>query len=59
MPLMMEADGTIIIKWWIGASYGVHKYFRRHMGVTIILGKGKSILNILKSVTQHSKLDII
>ena len=59
MPLTVEADRTIIIKWWIGASYGVHKYFRRHTGVTISLGKGKYILNILKSVTQHSKLDII
>ena len=40
LPLTLEADGTIIIKWWIDTSYGLHKDCRGHKGGTISLGKG-------------------
>ena len=36
----MEADGTMIIKWWIDTSYGVHKYCQVHTGGTIDIGEG-------------------
>ena len=31
LPLMLEADGTIIITWWVYASYRVHDDFRGYM----------------------------
>ena len=37
-PIKMDADGIMIIKWWIDVSYGVHKDFQGHTGGTIILG---------------------
>ena len=53
----MEADGTIIIKWWIYTSYGVQKDYRRHTVGTISLGKGHpySTSSKHKLNTQSSK----
>ena len=40
LPLTLEADETMISKWWIYSSYGVHEDHRVHTGGTISLGKG-------------------
>ena len=39
LPLTLEADGTMIIKWWLDASYWMHEEFQGHTGGTISLGK--------------------
>ena len=40
LPLTMEDDGTMIIKWWIDIAYVVHKEYWVHTRFTISLGKG-------------------
>jgi len=40
LPLTLEADGTMTIKWWVDASYGVHEDCKGHTGGTMTLGKG-------------------
>jgi hypothetical protein len=40
LPLTLEADDTHIIKWWVDASFAVHKDMRSHTGGTLSLGKG-------------------
>ena len=36
----MESDDVLILKWWVGASYDMHNYFRIQNGSTVSLGKG-------------------
>lgn len=38
--LTVEADDTMIAKWWIDASFAVHADCRSHSGATFSLGKG-------------------
>jgi hypothetical protein len=40
MCLTLEADDLLIIKWWIDASFAVHRDMRSHTGGTLSLGKG-------------------
>jgi hypothetical protein len=40
LPLVLKADGTGVIKWWIDASYAVHSEMQGHTGGTMSLGKG-------------------
>eukprot|EP00978_Attheya_sp_CCMP212_P014510 scaffold37028_cov57-Attheya_sp.AAC.1 len=42
MPLTLEADSlhSILIKWWVDASYAVHPDAKSHTGGTLSLGKG-------------------
>jgi hypothetical protein len=40
MPLVLEADGTNIIKWWADASYAVHPDMRSHTGGALSMGGG-------------------
>ena len=40
MPLVLEADGTNIIKWWADASYAVHPNMRSHTGGALSMGGG-------------------
>ena len=39
-PLVLESDGTNIIKWWADASYAVHPDMKSHTGGAMSLGKG-------------------
>ena len=39
LPLTLEADGTMIIKWWIYVTYGMHEDCQGHTGGTIRLEK--------------------
>jgi hypothetical protein len=38
--LTLEADNLQVIKWWIDASFAVHRDMRSHTGGTMSLGKG-------------------
>jgi hypothetical protein len=40
VALTLEADDLQVIKWWIDASFAVHKDMRRHTGGRMSLGKG-------------------
>jgi hypothetical protein len=40
LALMLEADDTHIVKWWVDASFVVHSDMRSHTGGTMSLGKG-------------------
>ena len=40
MPLMLRADGTNIVKWWVDGSYAVHPDMHSQTGGTMSLGKG-------------------
>ena len=60
LPLTLEADGIMIIKWWIDTSYGVQEDYQGHMGGTISLGKvhphskySKQKLNIQSSTESE------
>jgi len=36
----MQADDTQTIKWYVDASFAVHKNFKSHTGATMTLGEG-------------------
>jgi hypothetical protein len=40
MPLTLEASSLQIVKWWVDASFAVHKDMRSHTGGSMTLGKG-------------------
>jgi hypothetical protein len=40
LKLMLEADDTHVIKWWVDAAFAVHKDMRSQTGVTMSMGKG-------------------
>ena len=39
LPLILSADLTNIVKWWVDGSYGIHMDTRRQTGGTASLGK--------------------
>ena len=36
----IKGDGSHVIKWWVDASFFVHKFMKIHTGVTMSLGQG-------------------
>ena len=40
LPLILSADGTGILKWYVDGSYGVHPNLRGHTGGGLTLGRG-------------------
>jgi hypothetical protein len=40
MPLILSANGSHILKWWVDASFAVHPNSRWHAGGGLSLGKG-------------------
>jgi hypothetical protein len=40
LPLIVKADDTGIIRWWVDASYAVHPDMKGHTGGTMSLGNG-------------------
>ena len=40
LPLVLEADGTHVIKWWVDASFAVHPDMKSHTGGSMSMGKG-------------------
>jgi hypothetical protein len=43
LSLRLSADSTIIPKWWVDGSHGVHPNMRGHTGGCVTLGQGTSI----------------
>ena len=39
LPLILSANSTNIVKWWVDRSYGIHLDARNQTGVTASLGK--------------------
>ena len=40
LPLILSAESTNIVKWWVDGSYGIHPDARSQTGGTESLGKG-------------------
>jgi hypothetical protein len=40
MPLILSANGSGILKWWVDASFAVHPNMRGHSGGGLPLGRG-------------------
>ena len=43
LPLVLSADSTKIVMWWVDGSYGIHPDARIQTGGTVSLGKGSFI----------------
>jgi hypothetical protein len=48
MPLILSANGTGILKWWVDASFDVHPNMRGHSGGGLSLGRGFPIVSSTK-----------
>jgi hypothetical protein len=40
LPLVLEADHTHLVKWWVDASFAVHPDMKGHTGGVLSMGKG-------------------
>ena len=40
LKLVLSADGSGVVQWWVDAAYGVHYDMKSHTGGTLSLGKG-------------------
>ena len=40
MPLILEADDTHVVKWWVDASFAIHHDMKSHTGGAMMMGKG-------------------
>jgi hypothetical protein len=45
MPLILSANGSGILKWWVDASFAVHPNMQSHSGVGLSLGHGFPIVS--------------
>jgi hypothetical protein len=48
MPLILSANGSHILKWWVNASFAVHPNLRGHAGGGLSLGRGFPIVSSTK-----------
>jgi hypothetical protein len=48
MPLILSANGSGILKWWVDASFAVHPNMRGHSGGGLYLGRGFLIVSSTK-----------
>ena len=48
LPLILGADGTGIVKWFVDASFAVHPNMRSHSGGAVTLGRGCPIVTSTK-----------
>jgi hypothetical protein len=40
MPLMLEADNTHVVKWWVDASFAIHHSMKSHTDGAMMMRKG-------------------
>lgn len=40
LPIILRADGTGILKWWVDGSFAVHPNMRGHTGAGLTMGQG-------------------
>jgi hypothetical protein len=57
IPLILSANGSVILKWWVDASFAVHPNMRGHLVGGLSLGRGFPILSSTKQKlkTRSSK----
>ena len=57
LPLILQADGLNVLKWWVDASYVAHDDMRVHTGGTMSMGKDGcgSIISISKKQKLNTK----
>ena len=48
LPLILSANGSGILKWWVDASFAVHPNMRGHSGGGLSLGRGFPIMGSTK-----------
>jgi hypothetical protein len=48
MPLILSANGSGILKWWVDTSFAVHPNMRGHSGGGLSLGRGFPIVSYTK-----------
>ena len=48
LPLILSADGSGIMKWWVDASFAVHPNMRGHSGGGLSMGQGFPIVSSTK-----------
>jgi hypothetical protein len=48
VPLILSANGSGILKWWIDGSFGVHPNMRGHTGGGLSMGTGFPVVNSTK-----------
>ena len=48
LPLILSADGSGILKWWVDASFAVHPNMRGHSGGGLSLGRGFPLVSSTK-----------
>jgi len=48
LPLILSADGSGILKWWVDASFAVHPNMRGHSGGGLSLGRGFPVVSSTK-----------
>jgi hypothetical protein len=48
MPLILSANGSGILKWWVDTSFAVHPNMRGHSGGGLSLGRGFPIVSSTK-----------
>ncbi len=48
VPLILSANGSHILKWWVDASFAVHPNLRGHTGGGLSLGRGFPIVGSTK-----------
>ena len=56
LPLILSANGSVILKWWVDASFVVHPNMQGHSGGGLSLGSGFPIVSSTKQKTQHPQL---
>jgi hypothetical protein len=50
LPLILSANGSGILKWWVDASFAVHPNMRGHSGGGLSLGQGFPIVNKFRNL---------
>jgi hypothetical protein len=59
LPLVLEADGANIIKWWVDGAFTVHKDTKSHTGALMTPGKqGSCLCGLHATEVEHQKLNI-
>jgi hypothetical protein len=48
LPLILSANGTDILKWWVDAAFAVHPNMQGHSGGGLSLGRGFPIMSLTK-----------
>jgi hypothetical protein len=48
LPLILSANGTGILKWWVDAAFAVHPNMQGHSGGGLSLGRGFPIMSLTK-----------